>query len=380
MALRIECPNGCRLHVPSSRMGATLRCPACKALIDIPSESSLKEGLKAQLSQNQTRVVQSAQVKQPKRRDPSRRKPVSSEVITDAGATKSVKSTEPQLIPAPLDSATRNRIEPTSAPAITKATSKGTHGETIESSSPAVSIAPPPLIGTPAGWPPISNREPSSSHSIPSVPIPQPPPRATDSVNLQSVAPAFVRHHGKSTSPIAQQINTDAPSTSSPRAPLERAGVFHNPSQRMRATYLSLGMLIVSIVSLIPVGMYLVETASVSQQVIATWVGILMLLGAVNLVYAVYVYQLADWTSVWVAACWLLANSVILAVTLSALALSGPAGRFTGLIGMSVGLHPKAILWLLMMLSLTGLMAYLAGRESFRWKRDEQKLRAIFGE
>ena len=111
---------------------------------------------------------------------------------------------------------------------------------------------------------------------------------------------------------------------------------------------------------------------------VARWALALFFLGVVQLAYAVYLFQLPDWTTVWVVTLFSLALAAVYAAVLGLVLLSPPDGFLVGNAGLQLAdklAGGKAALWCLCMISLSTILAFFAGRLGTSWHRAEMMLR-----
>lgn len=102
---------------------------------------------------------------------------------------------------------------------------------------------------------------------------------------------------------------------------------------------------------------------------VAVWVYILVLASGIQLAYAVYVLQLPDWSTVWVAALVSLCLATGYAMFTGVSLLSNEQSRIIQGLGLSEIRGHRIAGWCLVMLSITGLSAYVGGQTSVRWQR-----------
>jgi hypothetical protein len=98
----------------------------------------------------------------------------------------------------------------------------------------------------------------------------------------------------------------------------------------------------------------------------------------VQLAYAVYLFQLPDWATVWVVTMFLLLLAAGYAGVLGLVLVSGSDGFFVGPHGLQLAdklAGGQAALWCLCMVSLATILAFFAGRMSVQWQRAERVLR-----
>jgi hypothetical protein len=113
------------------------------------------------------------------------------------------------------------------------------------------------------------------------------------------------------------------------------------------------------------------------SQFVARWALVLLLLGGVQVAYALYLVQLPDWTTVWVVTIYSLVLAAIYAAVLGLVLISREQGLVVNALQLADKLEGgKAILWCLCMVSLSTILAFFAGRLSARWHKTEMLLRS----
>lgn len=102
---------------------------------------------------------------------------------------------------------------------------------------------------------------------------------------------------------------------------------------------------------------------------VAPWAYVVLWMGLVQWGYAIYLFQLPDFSSAWVTAHACLAVAVAYAIGWGAGMASGDEGRVIVLLGLAREHHAGQVTrWCLIMFSLSLLATYLLGRLSLRWK------------
>lgn len=134
----------------------------------------------------------------------------------------------------------------------------------------------------------------------------------------------------------------------------------------------------VALFSLAPAVWEIIDYLSAPDDLgIQRWAFLILMLGGVQIGYAVYVAQLPDWTTAWMA-------------SLFALLLAGGYGMLLGVAVMSKEessliqsleltdklIDHKAAFWSIAMISTTSLIAWYAGHLSAGWHRKELILRS----
>lgn len=162
-----------------------------------------------------------------------------------------------------------------------------------------------------------------------------------------------------------------------PRESSEPALPAAEPAWRLRwgAYKIGLWLAAAAVISLIPV---LVE---VTQRVhehgalgMARWAQVLTLASGLQLVYAAYLCQLPDWSTLRVVSAVTLALAAGYAAALGALILARPHSQLVLFLELAdAGPRAGASAWCLGMLVVFTLLAYASGRTSFRWQQGFQR-------
>jgi hypothetical protein len=108
---------------------------------------------------------------------------------------------------------------------------------------------------------------------------------------------------------------------------------------------------------------------------VARWALWLLLIGAIQIAYGVYLIPLPDWASIRVVAVMLASMAGLYAMVLALLLTASPTGWLLGPSGLQLSDHVadgKAALWCLCLVSLTMTIAFFAGRMSSQLQRAER--------
>jgi len=107
---------------------------------------------------------------------------------------------------------------------------------------------------------------------------------------------------------------------------------------------------------------------------VARWALVLLLLGLVQIAYALFLFQLPDWASVWVVTLYSLGLAGLYALMLGLVLISREDGLLVGQHGLQLAdklAGGRAALWCLAMTSVFTILAFFAGRLSVQWRRAE---------
>jgi hypothetical protein len=140
---------------------------------------------------------------------------------------------------------------------------------------------------------------------------------------------------------------------------------------------LAAALVAAALFSIAPAIWDIVEYVQIPEsQFVARWALVLLLLGAVQIAYTIYLVQLPDWTSVWVITIYLLFLAAIYAAVLGLVLISSESGLVVGTLQLADKLAGgKAVLWCLCMVGVSTILAFFAGRLSARWHKTEMFIR-----
>jgi len=109
---------------------------------------------------------------------------------------------------------------------------------------------------------------------------------------------------------------------------------------------------------------------------IARWAFLLLMLAGVQIGYAVYVAQLPDWTTAWMASLFSLMLAGAYGMLLGVTVMSKNESRLIQSLELTANLtHNKAAFWSIAMISAMSLLAWYAGHLAGGWHRKEIILR-----
>lgn len=158
---------------------------------------------------------------------------------------------------------------------------------------------------------------------------------------------------------------------------VERRGVVHDAAKRRSVFWLA-GC--VAFAALLNLALFASDVVLDAQEArptgVATWALVLLLLGVLQGVYALYLVQLPDWSTVWVVSIAMLVLAAVYAMLLAVLALGGGNMPLASALELDEFADQRPELVCLIMLSLSGLLSYLLGRASYRWSKSNSALTA----
>ncbi|MCI0360861.1 MAG: hypothetical protein L0211_20470 [Planctomycetaceae bacterium] len=416
MPLRIKCPTGHTLIVPDDRAGRTLKCPRCDLAVVVPLGetdtagrallSVLAERIPAaNLAAGSLRVAQPAAsiTAQPTNSTATAESRPAGGSLRTIGARTSVA---PPTLPRERTPAAqapvvkpKSRALPTPPPTLPEpvqpqAEPVERQAEQLGPALPKPALPIPEPVVAPAPEPPAPPIEPAPE-----------PPALPAPVVAEQPTPALPEPAAETTPPIALSIAQPEAAPESPPVPIAEeqpappiagdppapppfalqidqspaASLNADAARTLAAYQLAAAMAAAAVFSIVPAVWDVVEFLQVAEsQFVARWALVLFFMGVVQLAYAVYLFQLPDWTTVWVVTMFSLALAAVYAAVLGLVLLSPADGLLVGPHGLQLAdklAGGKAALWCLCMISLTTILAFFAGRLGTSWHRAEMMLR-----
>lgn len=359
MPLRIKCPTGHTLIVPDDRAGRTLTCPRCDQPVVVPEPESDVAGT-ALLGVLAEGSVATAVI----------RTTIGS---SNSGNDSRAVGSALRSVPTP----TERHIAPPPKPLVKP------KSRVLPVVPPAVEPAPPvePKVEVPAELPPAEL--PPTELTVPEPPPLEPPSAPAIGPEVASVAasPAVEPDHYEPAAPPLADLLAPPPIFVPQIKPQVPAALHDDAARTLAAYWLSAALAAAALFSVAPAVWDVVEFLQIAEsQFVARWALVLFFLGVVQLAYAVYLFQLPDWATVWVVTLFSLATAAIYAGVLGLVLLSRADGFLVGPQGLQLAdklAGGKAALWCVCMVSVSTILAFFAGKLSTRWRQAELMLRAI---
>ncbi len=154
-------------------------------------------------------------------------------------------------------------------------------------------------------------------------------------------------------------------------------------SRTLAVYQLAAALVVAALFSVAPAVWDLVEYIRIDEfdaPFVARWALVLFFVGIVQLAYAVFLFQLPDWASVWVVTLFQLALAAAYAAVLGIVLMSDTGGLLVGPQGLQLAdklAGGQAALWCLCMVSVATILAFFAGRMSVRWRQAERMLQSV---
>ncbi len=141
--------------------------------------------------------------------------------------------------------------------------------------------------------------------------------------------------------------------------------------RRQTVYQLAAGLVAVALVSVLPALADVREhLQALESPGLAPWASLLLMAGVLQLAYAMYLVQIPDWSTVWVASLVYLILATAYAMFLGVFLLADAHSQFIGWMGLVDHVSSdRAVGWCVTMLCLSCLLAYALGRYSVRWHR-----------
>ncbi len=134
--------------------------------------------------------------------------------------------------------------------------------------------------------------------------------------------------------------------------------------------YLALAMVLLAIFHTLPALVQLFNQQAIAAEQLfqLRWVLFVFFMAGLHLVYAVYVYQVVDWSGVYTMAVFELICAIFFAVLCGGLWVEQGAGPFSNMLQIPALLKANAQLWCASLTGISGLVSYVAWREAARWR------------
>lgn len=131
-------------------------------------------------------------------------------------------------------------------------------------------------------------------------------------------------------------------------------------------------MLIAVVIHLIPALLYVYRWSENDLAgELPRWAYLQILLAILYSLYAVFLFQIPDWSALRVGAWVNLVIATIMGGLATGLGIGGSSGVFARWLGLTAGPVRQATLWCVAMLCLAVILSFLMGRESVIWRRTE---------
>lgn len=151
-----------------------------------------------------------------------------------------------------------------------------------------------------------------------------------------------------------------------------------NSDRKTLARFFALCLCIVSVVNMVPAIYHWYQwTQLVETMPLPRWIYMLIFVGAIHFVYAIFLAQIPDWSAMRAVSIAMLVIAFVFGFVSTGLLVGGGQGNLSEFFGIPFALNRQASIWCVAMLCLATLMSYWAGKESSNWQRAEHLLREI---
>ncbi|MEZ6096841.1 MAG: hypothetical protein R3C03_21910 [Pirellulaceae bacterium] len=151
-------------------------------------------------------------------------------------------------------------------------------------------------------------------------------------------------------------------------------------ARRFVAQFLAVVIAALSVIFLVPA---FYEWKDWSTRILSTqlpiWFYLTLLIAAINLIYAIVLWIIPDWSTLQITGWFLLACCCLDAAIASAIRFGGSNGVVASQLQIVHSQADRAAIWMLAMLCLQALVGYLCYREYYFWKKTEVLFIDLFG-
>ena len=366
MSLRVRCPKGCIIYVSMIRGGKVVRCPKCKTMIRISKISDAEresgrsiecraeayESLEDTGSSPAHGITQSVQL------DSVQLDSVHRQSHTGLQSEKG-KSPSP-INPPPKEGGKDRLAVPKPRQQLNASDSKG------ELLSVVFKVVGGPLETNP----PVGHqRQPVTSVGV----------KAQSDLNMAGdfeVVEGTVRGEGDEVS-LINSVN-GKPAEANEKQNWEERLIRANADRFLLAKLFATGLILVAGLNLIPVLIQLTTWSGFFQaDEIPNWFFLQLVISLLNLMYAIFLFQVNDWSAMRSVSVLMLAMAFIYGGCCTGLLLGGNNGSLMMLLEISSVAFRRATIGFAVMLCLATLFSYWAAKEASNWQRAEKALKHI---
>jgi hypothetical protein len=146
-------------------------------------------------------------------------------------------------------------------------------------------------------------------------------------------------------------------------------GYEHSAEKRWTVYQLGAILILAAVFGAVPAVLDVIaHFQAIESPGVSRWAWALLLASVIQLAYAVYLFQLPDWSSVWTVSIVLLVFATAYAMLLGLLMLADNQSQVVQFLELAdARAGHKATGWCLIMLSICSLLAYFCGRTGARW-------------
>ena len=422
MPLRVHCPSGCLVRMPSNRAEKVVRCPSCKLTIRIPAVPDSEKSSGKPIPIHATLIEP----------QPSSAPLDAGQIVEDIDPTAIAKvgvETSPPTEPAGY-SMTNDDSEPTktSAPPAESDKDLAQAKELDAAKSPFESdhehsevtnaTAPSPATSKPAPTPSASASTPSPTPPQAPAPTPQAGQASQPRLTIPAaLSPVGIKKNKEQRKAELQQIlsspepivefkhievdrtrrkkkrrrsrpepppvaNVEDPTSIQDSQdndiPWEERLQESNADRVVLARFFGFALCVVAFINMVPAFYYWNDWyQAVEVTPLPRWIYLQVFVAAIHIIYAVFLFQISRWSAMRAVSVAMLVVAFVFGVISAGLLIGGGQGVVAAFLGLSFVMVKRAAIWCVVMLVLATLMSYLGGRESANWQRAELLLEEI---
>ncbi|MCP4096250.1 MAG: hypothetical protein GY748_08410 [Planctomycetaceae bacterium] len=336
MSLRVRCPEGCIVHASMTRCGKVVKCPECGTMIRIPEISD------AQRKGGRTVECRAERYKQI---DGHGASPVASLPKELPKKDLPRKATNQSRLPVAKPRQHSSIVQHQAFPAV----EVEIEGEQVGIDSPS---SPQAFVSGGGG-------DKTRSKRIGTAGVKEPIVRGNLNVSLggSTKEKSFNSNEGENWEERLTRANAD---------------------RFFLAKLFAVGLVFVAGLNLIPVLTQLITWGDLFQvNEIPNWFFLQVSICLLNLLYAIFLFQINDWSAMRSVSVLMLVLAFIYGICCTGLLLGGNEGSVVTLLEISSVRIKQATSGFAVMLCLATLMSYWAAREASNWQRAEQVLKQI---
>jgi len=380
MPLRVHCPNGCLIRMPSNRAGRIVRCPECKSSIQLSlaSESEIKSGKPIPIEATLVSYdddcpvipVDTQHDDNPSNSGSSDRIDEECDSAVLSEITAAIEAATAEQSPPPRETIP---LRPENASMKTDPRPKAAHHQ----SSQQPQQPQQPKLDVPSELSPRGIQKNKEAHreklrmilAIPDEPIIAKP------VTEESFAKHSLRPERERKSRETPEVipTWDVVPASAPSIPWEDRIRKANEDRVVLSRLLAASLCVLAIVNVIPALIFWYDWyCSIDQVALPRWVYLQCFIAAIYVVYALFQFQIPDWSAVRAVSITMLVIAFLFGVLSTGLLVGGGGGVLADFLGVSHTYLQRAAIWCVTMLCLATLVSYLGGREAANWRRSQQ--------
>lgn len=357
----VKCPNGCKLRVPVRKLLERFDCPKCTTTIFVDRDQIRLFRKTPETTLTAIRASDLMEIE-----------PAPDEVIYLSGEAAN-------LLVEVVESETEIPEPP---PVVDQAPSDAVFAKEADKhriDSEVVGPKPPPV---PTDPPPSEPKTTQSPAPPPGPAKPVAPLLSTDGLNsidrsidqmeadVQRLESAVAKQRSRQET-FSQRLMTRIGSWF--RDP-ENPGVVHNSENRWKAYSLGWAMVVIAILILGPIIYTMLQWIGQDyHRPLGRWAVLLVFFSAFQMLYALFLFQLPDWTATRFVSWLMLGMTIFCSFLLSIGYLSRENNAFYSFLELSIVQQDIVCGWLLVMSIVFGMMSYLCGRTTQLWMREEAR-------